>query len=251
MSCPAAAIGSIRFGAGPRGRRPAPLGLCVSARLRTSLPAFSGSAATRDLRGIAELRGATDRHRRRPLGRLRILAANGLQTPDPNPRVSRAEELRPGPRERLGAIPLRRVPFPVTGSPFSLVAHYFGPALAFGVCHSICFKWSLCPACVFDALSVALDYRATLSYIFSVKEIAYSRTAQKALTRMPRNWAERIMEKIRAYAEDPESQANNITGLKGSDSLSRLRVGDWRIIMRSGVVLHVLDVTIRGSAYKE
>ena len=142
-------------------------------------------------------------------------------------------------------------PLPVTGSPFSLVAHYFGPALAFGVCHSICFKWSLCPACVFDALSVALDYRATLSYIFSVKEIAYSRTAQKALTRMPRNWAERIMEKIRAYAEDPESQANNITGLKGSDSLSRLRVGDWRIIMRSGVVLHVLDVTIRGSAYKE
>ena len=44
---------------------------------------------------------------------------------------------------------------------------------------------------------------------------------------------------------------NNITGLKGSDGLSRLRVGDWRIIMRSGVVLHVLDVTIRGSAYKE
>ena len=68
---------------------------------------------------------------------------------------------------------------------------------------------------------------------------------------MPRNWAERILEKIRAYAEDPESQANNITGLKGSDGLSRLRVGDWRIIMRCGVVLHVLDVTIRGSAYKE
>ena len=92
---------------------------------------------------------------------------------------------------------------------------------------------------------------ATSRYIFSVKEIAYSRTAQKALTRMSRSWAERIMEKIRAYAEDPESQANNITALKGSDGLSRLRVGDWRIIMRSGVVLHVLDVTIRGSAYKE
>ena len=33
----------------------------------------------------------------RILGRLRILAGNGLQTPDPNPRVSRAEELLPGP----------------------------------------------------------------------------------------------------------------------------------------------------------
>ena len=59
------------------------------------------------------------------------------------------------------------------------------------------------------------------------------------------------MEKIRAYAEDPESQANNITALKGSDGLSRLRVGGWRIIMRSGAVLHVLDMTTRGSAYKE
>ena len=59
------------------------------------------------------------------------------------------------------------------------------------------------------------------------------------------------MEKIRAYAEDPESQANNITALKGYDGLSRLRVGGWRIIMRCGVVLHVLDVTTRGSAYKE
>ena len=33
------------------------------------------------------------RHRRRPFERLRILAARGLQTPDPNPRVSRAAEL--------------------------------------------------------------------------------------------------------------------------------------------------------------
>ena len=69
------------------------------------------------------------------------------------------------------------------------------------------------------APNVALDYMTSLSYIVPVKEIAYSRTAQKALTRMPRNWAERIMEKIRAYAEDPESQANNITRLKGSDGL--------------------------------
>ena len=175
-------------------------------------------------------------------------------------------------------------------SPFPLVAHYFGPVLAViinrlrhpdrnflaavgisvlsfflvpSVSGSVVLGWvrtggsdgqavgSPIRPPPQGALSVALDYTTPLSYTFFVKEIAYSRTAQKALTRMPRNWAERIMEKIRAYAEDPESQANNITGLKGSDGLSRLRVGDWRIIMRSGVVLHVLDVTIRGSAYKE
>ena len=57
---------------------------------------FPVQQAARDLRGIAELRCSTDRHRRRPLGRLRILAANGLQTPDPNPRVSRLRSFDPG-----------------------------------------------------------------------------------------------------------------------------------------------------------
>ena len=82
-------------------------------------------------------------------------------------------------------------------------------------------------------------------------DIAYSRTALKALTRMPRPWAERIRDKIRAYAADPAALANNVRRLKGQDGLVRLRVGDWRIIMREGSVLQVLYVTSRGSAYKE
>ena len=73
----------------------------------------------------------------------------------------------------------------------------------------------------------------------------------KALTRMPRDWAERIRDKIRADADDPASQANNVRRLKGQDGLVRLRVGDWRILMRDGSVLQVLHVTGRGSAYKE
>ena len=82
-----------------------------------------------------------------------------------------------------------------------------------------------------------------------MKEILYSRTAQKALTRMPRNWAERIRNKIRAYAADPASQAGNVASLKGRAGLVRLRVGSWRVIMRDGTVLHVLNVAGRGSAY--
>jgi len=31
----------------------------------------------------------------------------------------------------------------------------------------------------------------------------------------------------------------------------RLRVGDWRVIMCDDVVLDVLDIKARGSAYKE
>ena len=84
-----------------------------------------------------------------------------------------------------------------------------------------------------------------------MREIVYSRTAQKTMTRMPRNWARRIRDKIRAYAADPAAQSNNVARLRGEDGLARLRVGDWRIIMRDSNVLSILDVTSRGSAYRE
>ena len=98
---------------------------------------------------------------------------------------------------------------------------------------------------------VVIDYIVVLRYILAVKEIAYSRTALKVLTQMPRNWAERLRNKIRAYADDPASQANNVIRLKGQDGLVRLRVGNWRVVMRDGNVLRVLHVASRGSAYKE
>ena len=84
-----------------------------------------------------------------------------------------------------------------------------------------------------------------------MKEIVYSKTAQKALMRMPRNWAIRIHDKISAYAADPASQANNVTALQGMDGMLRLRVGNWRIVICDGVVLEILDIKVRGSAYKE
>ena len=84
-----------------------------------------------------------------------------------------------------------------------------------------------------------------------MKDIAYSRTALKALTRMPRNTAQQIRDKIRAFADNPSSQANNVTRLKGDDGLVRLRVGDWRVVMRDESVLQVLTVAGRGSVYRE
>jgi mRNA interferase RelE/StbE len=61
----------------------------------------------------------------------------------------------------------------------------------------------------------------------------------------------RIREKIRSFAEDPASQANNVKALRGFEGLIRLRVGDWRIIIRDGVIIEILEVKPRGSAYKE
>ena len=83
-----------------------------------------------------------------------------------------------------------------------------------------------------------------------MREILYSRTAQRALTRMPRNRAERIRDQVRAYAADPVSQARNVTSLKGRVGLVRLRAGNWRVIMRDGTVLHILNIAGRGSVYR-
>lgn len=82
-----------------------------------------------------------------------------------------------------------------------------------------------------------------------MKQVIYKPAALKVLRRMPRNEAERIRAKVRQYAEDPASQANNVKGLKGREGI-RLRVGDWRVIMDdAGDVLDVLKIGPRGGVY--
>jgi len=81
-----------------------------------------------------------------------------------------------------------------------------------------------------------------------VKPIIFRPAARRALTRMPRPTALRIVNKIEAYALDPASQANNVKALKGREGI-RLRVGDWRVIMLDGEVLDVIEVGPRGSIY--
>jgi mRNA interferase RelE/StbE len=66
---------------------------------------------------------------------------------------------------------------------------------------------------------------------------------------MPANTALLIRSKIESYAQDPQSQANNVTALKGREGI-RLRVGDWRVIMDDqGQVLAILDIGPRGGIY--
>jgi mRNA interferase RelE/StbE len=83
-----------------------------------------------------------------------------------------------------------------------------------------------------------------------MRAISYTRQALKALRRMPADTAQRIIAKIEQYAQEPGSQANNVTALKGREGI-RLRVGDWRVIMNDdGVVLAVLEIGPRGSVYE-
>lgn len=81
-----------------------------------------------------------------------------------------------------------------------------------------------------------------------MKRINYQPAALKALRKMPANTSRRLRQKVKAFAENPASQANNVKSMKGSSAV-RLRVGDWRVIMIDGEVLDVLEVGPRGSIY--
>lgn len=81
-----------------------------------------------------------------------------------------------------------------------------------------------------------------------MKRVTYQRAALKALRRMPVSTAERIVEKINAYATDPASLANNVKALKGRSAI-RLRVGDWRVLMIDGEVIDVIKIAPRSSVY--
>lgn len=82
-----------------------------------------------------------------------------------------------------------------------------------------------------------------------MRQIRYTKTAIRALRRMPANTAMLIRSKIEVYAHDPASQANNVKFLRGREGI-RLRVGDWRVIMDDqGNVLAILDIGPRGGIY--
>jgi len=67
---------------------------------------------------------------------------------------------------------------------------------------------------------------------------------------MPRNEGDRIREKVRQDADDPKSLGNNVKALVGSP-YSRLRMGDWRVIMDESerTVLAIVKIGPRGDVY--
>ena len=81
------------------------------------------------------------------------------------------------------------------------------------------------------------------------KRIEYDGEALRVLQRMDRKTATRIIEKVEQLVTDPGALANNVMRLKGGDGLMRLRVGDWRVIYRDGVILTVERIAPRSSAY--
>jgi mRNA interferase RelE/StbE len=82
--------------------------------------------------------------------------------------------------------------------------------------------------------------------------IEYSKTALRALRKIPRNVADTILKKLLLLATDPYAHHANATKLQGREGY-RLRVGDWRVlydIHKGRLTVLVLDVRPRGGAYQ-
>jgi len=85
-----------------------------------------------------------------------------------------------------------------------------------------------------------------------VYKIVIKKEAAKSLSRIPRNIAKLIREKLEAIAANPYADHPNAKKLQGRDGY-RLRVGDWRIIyeiQNDVLVILVLRVAPRGEVYK-
>jgi mRNA interferase RelE/StbE len=81
-----------------------------------------------------------------------------------------------------------------------------------------------------------------------MKRIVILPAAAKSLRRH-RSDAGRILSKIEAYAENPQSQANNVKALQGSTGL-RLRVGDFRVVFEeTAAEVIVTKIGPRGGVY--
>lgn len=80
--------------------------------------------------------------------------------------------------------------------------------------------------------------------------VIIEKAALKTLTRLPANVGDLMESKVEQLASVPASLKNNVARLVGTKE-SRLRVGDWRVIVRvDGDTLLVIKIAPRGGVYE-
>jgi mRNA interferase RelE/StbE len=86
-------------------------------------------------------------------------------------------------------------------------------------------------------------------YVFSIR---YTKQADRAIRRLPRDAARLIRDKLNQVAADPYARHSNVTRLRNRPGY-RLRVGKWRLIyeiQHDEVVIMVLKIATRGDIYR-
>ena len=84
-------------------------------------------------------------------------------------------------------------------------------------------------------------------------QIFFTKQANRALQKMPRNTARLIRDKLDLLAQDPYYARNPNLAKLQSRSGYRLRVGDWRVIYEAEddrLVILVLKIAPRGEVYR-
>ena len=81
--------------------------------------------------------------------------------------------------------------------------------------------------------------------------VTFSKQADKALRRMPKNTAKKIAQKIKELAANPKRMRNvkKLTDHPGY----RLRIGAWRVLYTiddNEVLIHIVKIKSRGEVYK-
>lgn len=82
--------------------------------------------------------------------------------------------------------------------------------------------------------------------------IHFTKSADKALRKAPREIAQRIRQRLDDVATNPYAQHPNVTKLRNRPGF-RLRVGDWRVIydIEGGeLIILVLRIGTRGEVYR-
>jgi len=82
--------------------------------------------------------------------------------------------------------------------------------------------------------------------------ILFTKSADRALRKMPRDIAQRIRERLDRIAVDPYARYPNVTRLQNRPGY-RLRAGDWRVIYEiegEELVILVLRIGSRGGVYR-
>ena len=82
-------------------------------------------------------------------------------------------------------------------------------------------------------------------------EIIFKPSAEKALSKLPKNIQARILEKIAILEENP--RPNGVVKLEDSDNLYRIRMGDFRIIYSiqdKELLVLVVGIKNRREAYR-
>ncbi|MCP5096753.1 MAG: type II toxin-antitoxin system RelE/ParE family toxin [Chloroflexi bacterium] len=83
-------------------------------------------------------------------------------------------------------------------------------------------------------------------------KIQFTKKAEKAFHKLPRNLASRVRQKIEEIAANPYDLHPNVIKLKEHPGY-RIRIGDWRIIyliQDEKMIILVLKIATRGKVYR-